>query len=439
MISVIRGANIRIIVAIGVLLTSTLMVIIAGPENSRIRAVQNYPATLCPANLSDASSTSVLPSSKTLVRQIPNKKGNISPAKSSHYLSAKPVLVEGASSTSINVTRTKSRTLATVACSISKGNQWFVGGSGAVTSRASLQIINSGLGASIVDLVVYTSTAMPSVVTKRIFQNSSKRIYLDTLAPGENSIVIHAITRSGRATIFMHDQRQRGLKSLGSEFVSQSADPANLVVIPAVSNVALSNGTARQKLRILVPGKVEAKVQAKLVSTDGSFIPVGLDNLNVAASQVLDISFKPILRSRNFVLLLTSDRPIVAAVMSSGANNGTNDFSWSTSVKEIGDLTLYLGGLRPDVVFQGKNVGVDVEWVDTRRKIHNKFIQGKGLAVWRPRSGVVRVTFSAQDKGIYGGAIFKEQYGFSFLPLMPGSQLESAAIPSADARVITRE
>jgi hypothetical protein len=430
-------------------LTATLMVflvtligiILFNPNNSGTSTVKSYPATVCPGNLGNSSSTSVIPSSKTLVRQIPSKKNLLNQARTSFYLSAKPLLVDGSNQTSINVTRSKSNSLATAICSINSGDQWFVGGSGSVTSQASIQIVNSGLSTSIVDLFVYTAKSVSPVNSVRIPKNSSKRIFIDSLAPGENSVVVHSITRSGRVTMFMYDQRQLGLQNLGSDFVSQGAAPATRVVIPAITNVALAGKKNEQMLRILAPGNVKANVKAQIVSSDGTFAPIELNDIFVKGGKVVDIKLKPILQSRNFALVLTSDRPIVAAVKSSGKFGGTNEFTWSTSVQQFENMILHLGGLKPVVVFEGKNIEVDVQWTGTNRKVYSKTIRGNkenDIATWSPKGGVVSARFSSSNKALYGGIIFKEGAGLSYLPLIAGAQLESSSVPLSDARIISR-
>jgi hypothetical protein len=338
------------------------------------------------------------------------------------------------------VTRPKSNSLATAICAISGSDQWFVGGAGSVISKSSIQLVNSGLSTSIVDLFVYTSNVASPVISIRVSKNSSKQIYLDSLAPGEDSVVIHAITRSGRVTMFLFDERQRGLQSLGSDFVSPGADPAKRVIIPAINNIATSGRDTTQMLRILAPGSVNANVRAKLIASDGTFAPIELDDIYLKGGKVSDIKFKPVLQAKNFSLVLTADQPIVAAVKSSGTFEGTNDFTWSTSVQQLQDLVLHFGGLQPKVVFQGKNIDVDVEWSDVNGKVYSKSIIGNkenDIASWSPKSGVVSAKFSTKNDEIYGGVIFKEKRGLSYLPLVAGAQLESSAIPILDARIIS--
>ena len=431
----------RVIAALAVFAITISGILLFNPDNSGVSRIKSYPATVCPGNLSNGTSTAVLPSSKILVRQIPSAKNKLTKAKTTYYLTSKPLLVDGNNETSVNVTRPKSNSLATAICAINESDQWFVGGAGSVISKSSIQIVNSGLSTSIVDLFVYSSNIASPVVSVRVSKNSSKRIYLDSLAPGEDSVVIHAITRSGRVTMFLFDQRQRGLQSLGSDFVSQSAAPAKRVVIPAINNVALTGSKTSQLLRVLAPGNVKANVRAKLVSNDGTFAPIELDDIFIEGGKVKDLKFKPVLRSKNFSLVLTADQPIVAAVKSSGIFNGTNEFTWSASGQPLKDLVLHFAGLRPKVVFQGKNIKVDVEWTDRNGKVFEKSIVGSkenDMATWSPKSGVVSAKFSTKNDQTYGGVIFKEKRGLSYLPLEAGAQLESSAIPILDARIISR-
>ena len=428
----------RVIASLAFFLLIISAIVLFNPNNSGVSTIKSYPATVCPGNLGTGTSTSVLPSSKTLVRAIPSTKKKLSKANTTFYLSPKPLLVDGKDQTSINVTRSQSSALATAICSIDESDQWFVGGAGSVVSKSSLQIINSGLSTSVVDLFVYTPNGVSPVNSIRVSKNSSKQIYLDSLAPGESSVAIHAITR---VTMFLHDQRQRGLQNLGSDFVSQSANPEKRVVIPAINNIALSGRNTVQMLRILAPGNVNANVRAKLIASDGTFAPLELDDVNVKGGNVKDIIFKPVLLAKNFSLVLTSDQPIVAAVKSSGTFDGTNEFTWSTPSQELQDLVLHFGGLRPEVVFQGKNIEVNVEWTGRDRKVYGKTILGNkenDIASWSPKNGVISAKFTFKSDQIYGGVIFKEKRGLSSLPLRAGAQLESSSIPILDARIISR-
>ena len=104
-------------------------------------------------------------------------------------------------------------------------------------------------------------------------------------------------------------------------------------------------------------------------------------------------------------------------------------------------MVLHFGGLRPEVVFQGKNIEVNVEWTGRDRKVYSKTILGNkenDIASWSPKNGVISAKFTFKSDQIYGGIIFKEKRGLSSLPLRAGAQLESSSIPILDARSISR-
>ena len=64
----------KIIAALMVFAVTIAGVILFDPSKSEISTVKSYPATVCPGNLGNGTSTSVLPSSSTPVREIPSTK-----------------------------------------------------------------------------------------------------------------------------------------------------------------------------------------------------------------------------------------------------------------------------------------------------------------------------------------------------------------------------
>ena len=98
--------------------------------------------------------------------------------------------------------------------------QWFVGGSGALTSKSFLYIINSGFSESVVDLEIFTPNGALEPRSVSIPQNSTKKLSVDSLIPGEDIIVIGVKTISGRVSSYLFDERKKGLKSLGADFIA---------------------------------------------------------------------------------------------------------------------------------------------------------------------------------------------------------------------------
>ncbi|MCX6450494.1 MAG: DUF5719 family protein [Actinobacteria bacterium] len=422
------------LLALVFLISCVLFVGTFDKTKSGIRTIAKYPATVCPSNLGDGASTAVLPNSSVMIRSIPTKTSKLVKAGITNVAQGKRALfIDGNQSTSISVTRGTAGWLATTSCVISDSDQWFVGGSGSITSRASLDIVNSGLSNSVVDLFVYTAKGAQPINSQVVSPNSEKNILIDTLAPGEDSVVVHAVTRSGRVSIFYLDQRKKGLRSLGADFIFNGGDPAKHIVIPAILNSGVGKKAAIQILRVLAPGSVAATLKATIYSSDGSFAPIEIDGKSIMAGKVTDISFAPILSDQAYSLVLDSDVPIVAGVQTVA----NSEFTWSNSVLPFTNVTMTFGGLTPITVFHGKSIAVAISWTDVNGKSGTSYVTGEDFSIWSPKSGLKRATFVNNSKS-YGGIIFKSNGGISALPVAPGASLESAAIPVADARVISR-
>jgi len=399
-----------------------------------IQTVAKFPATVCPSNLGDGAATAVLPNSKVLVRSIPTKNNKLVGAGTTNFqVGNRALFVDGNQTTSISVTRGSSGWLATTACVVSGSDQWFVGGSGALTSRAELDVVNSGLSSSIVDLFVFTSKGPLPIISQSIPANSEKSILVDTLAPGEDLVAVHAVTRSGRVSTFFLDQRKKGLRSLGADFVFDSGAPANHLVIPAILNIGKKKGGGAQTLRVLAPGAVDATIKASIISTDGTFSPIELDNKVIKHGNVTDLTFSPVLSGSAYSLVIDSDVPVVASVRT----DISGEFSWANSVKPFTNVTMNLGGLTPRVLFQGKAISVGISWIDINGKTGSATVSGSDFAGWAPKTGLRRISF-VNNSATYGGILFTGAGQIANLPVAPGAVLETAAIPQADARVISR-
>ena len=192
------------------------------PERSeQIKVVSSYPATVCPAIGNKVSSIAGVTNPKIGRRSIDGVTKKLAVGKTTQIpLSNTSVLIEGNAGTAITFANNKWK--AAVPCSVSNGQQWFVGGSGAITSKSFLYIVNSGYSDSNVEVEVFTPNGAIEVSEFKIPQNSTKKISVDTLAPGEGEIVIAVTTKSGRVSSFLFDERKKGLRSLGLCFPSCS-------------------------------------------------------------------------------------------------------------------------------------------------------------------------------------------------------------------------
>lgn len=432
---------IAMILALFVLATATYF----APEKSdQVKLTSTYPATVCPAIGNKVSSIAALTNSKVNRRLVDGRSKILKPGKSSVIaLSKDAVLVEGNAGTAITFANNGWKSV--VPCSVSNGTQWFVGGSGALTSKSYLYIVNSGFSQSLVDLEVFTPNGALEPKSISIPQNSTKKLSVDSLVPGEDVIVVGVKTQSGRVSSYLFDERKKGLRSLGADFIAPIGSSSKKVTISAISGLTgklvTQSNSVSHAMRVLVPGKIDANVSVTINSNDGNFIPVGLAELKVKSQRVLNIPLTFAPTNQAFSIIIDSDQPLLASVLSTFNYGKSSEIAWATAADDLAKWSVNLTGSRPTLTFSGKKINVSISATGINGKKITKTITGSNFATWRPPVGLNRLQISANKKGISGGVIFLPDaggIGSSYIPMNNGANLETASEPIADASVITR-
>ncbi|CAB4950460.1 unannotated protein [freshwater metagenome] len=402
----------------------------------------NFPAVVCPPTPSNLTTTISLPSSKTPLRRTGTKSLSFVPAQTLRYQQAKaPVIIESQGSTPIVWQTRKGIWAGATICSSLQSQQWFVGGTADVTSKGRLLIVNSGLSPAIVDLEIWNEIGAQPTKPITLKANSYSEFGLDALAPGSKELVIRALTRSGRVTSYMLDERGRGLKALGGDIINFAPRAERNIYIPAVAHTVRKVGSKSVELshtlRLLVPGELDAHVTVNVLSTDGSFIPAGFENKLVKAGSVVSLELNPNLPTSKFGLHISSDEPLVASVYSPTFAEKKSDFIWSTSAPELSKITLATSGLSPQLIFIGGAIKLDIElkFDKGKRKIVN--VRGEEIATIKIPAGVRSITFVKVAKGIYGAGLISSKSGYGYFPLAPGSVLTKSSVPLSNIRVLT--
>ena len=239
---------------------------------------QTFPAAVCPPTEAGLNGQVSTGSRNTLSRKVIRNSTVLVPVKSSRFpVGADPVLLEGSSMTSLTWQSLASKWAGATLCKSPANDEWFVGGTGDVTSKGRLLLVNSGLSKAIVDVALWSENGplAPKVFT--VEPNSFSQVRLDALAVAQNQLVVRVTPRSGRVSTFMIDERSRGLSSLGGDFVNSVATPKTDFMITGIPNQIVNSRSVGHVLRILAPGNAKATVSVELISGDGTFIPVGLD------------------------------------------------------------------------------------------------------------------------------------------------------------------
>lgn len=426
------------------LLVLALISYLAPTRNEQVKITYSYPATACPAIVTKATAIAALPNSKIGKRLIDGKLKKFTVANANSLpLTDKSILIDGNLGTALTFVNNTWK--AVVPCSVSNGEQWFIGGSGALTSKSILSIVNSGFSESAVEIGVYTSTGALEPKQIVVAPNSTQSISLDTLAPGEDSLALAVKTKSGRVSSFLFDERKKGLRSLGADYVAAVSAPKKILIIPAISDLqgkaAITGSTSTQTLRLLVPGTIDANIEVAINSNDGNFVPVGLSELKVKSQKVINIPLTFAPAKQAFSIIISSDQPILGSVLSSFTFGKSTEIAWATAAENLDKLILNLAGSKPKIAFAGKNINVTIQAIGTNGKKYNQAIKGSNFATWQAAVGINRIQFTSKSPDTAGGIILQSDnggVGTSYIPLNAGANLESTSEPISDADVISR-
>jgi hypothetical protein len=398
---------------------------------------ENYPPVVCPSTPAGESSAISVPSTQTGSRVLGKKSIIFKPTRTLRLMqSSSPTILDTKNLTSPVWQIKKGVWAGATICSAPSISQWFVGGAADVTSKGKLILINSGLSDAIIDVEIWSESGIrpPKVVTLKA--NSTVIQSLDSLDPGAKRLALHIAPRSGRVNAFLVDERGRGLKALGGDLVNASPDPSKVIVIPAIPHMKRLGKALGHTLRIVAPGDVDARISVELISSKGSFIPVGFDDRALKAGVVTEIALNPQLAPSTFALRISSDRPIVGSVYSSTFAESKSDFVWSTSTSAMKDYSLAVSGLAPMLVFTGDKVSVSISILFTNKKEKKFTVTGEGIATFKVPENARSLNFTNVSDKTFGGALISTQSGFGFLPLIPGSELTRVLLPSANIRVL---
>ena len=396
-----------------------------------------YPASVCPPNTTGLTTAISLTSPKTLVRKTGTSSMQTSPVGIRRFaVAAQSAVVEAGSVTPIAWQVSTGVWAGAVPCSAPVASQWFVGATADITSKGSLNVVNSGLGRALVEIDVFTENGSTTPRTISLKANTFTSVSLASLAPGTKQIAIHLVPRSGRVNGFVIDERGKGLKALGGDIVNSTGEPTKKIQIPAIPQQTGKKSSTAHTLRLLVPGDVDARITAVIKSTDGTFAPTGIDGRVIAHKKVIEIPLDVTMASGKFALHISSDQPILGSVFSQTLVQGKRDFVWSTSAQDLTEYTLATTGLAPTLVFTGTGIKVNLELTYTNGGMKTIKISAEDIATFVVPDSVRAVSFTEISSGTSGAALISSKSGYGYFPLNAGSVLSKSSIPASNIRVL---
>jgi hypothetical protein len=315
-------------------------------------------------------------------------------------------------------------------------SQWFVGATADITSKGSLNLVNSGLGKAVITVNVFTENGAVTPRDVVVGANSFLNLPLVSLAPGSKKIAIHIKPKSGRVNGFVIDERGRGLRSLGGDILNSTGDPVKVLQIPAIPQQVNRNQATPHTLRLYVPGAIDARISAEIRSTDGTFSPIGINGKVIPNQKVVEIPMKIKMAAGKFALHITSDQPILGSVFTQTVVQGKSDFIWSTHAPDLQRFTLATNGLAPNLVFTGKEIKISLDLLSSSGKTKRVEIRGEDIATFTVAASTRSVTFTDISKNTSGAALISSKSGSGYIPLAPGSVLTKSSIPSSNISVL---
>lgn len=401
---------------------------------------ESYPAVVCPPTLPGLGSQISFSSKKTQFQRLQNRTSKTAPVKLLRLPVMKDSLVISSEGSTPVVWQSRTGSWAGGAlCSGPQSSQWFVGASADITTKGKLIVINSGLSDAVVDIQAFTENGKQPLKPINVYSKSYIVIPVDSLAPGDKTLAVHVIPRSGRINAFMIDEQGKGLRALGGDFVNSAQNASKNLVIAAIPHQMSkkpNKTAAAHTLRILAPGDVDANVTVEVLSADGVFVPVGLNSRSISAGIVTEIDFTPNITSSAFAVRISSNEPVIASVQSSVVISGRKDFVWSTPSPELTPLTIAVTGLTPLIAFAGTDINVALDVTLVNGKVIREQIKGSDIALWRAPATARSFTITRASRSVFAGALVSSVNGYGFFPIAPGSQLTKIELPDSNIRVL---
>ncbi len=397
----------------------------------------SYPAVVCPGALGGGGERISLPAKNLSTRVVTGKSAAVKIHSSTVIVgSVAPTFVSGNPGSEIAFLSISGASTADAVCEVGGIDQWFIGGSAGVTSQGILEIINSGLSDSVVQVFPYSSKVALAPISLTIKANSAQNIALATLVPGEESIALHVVTESGRVSSFLLDHRKNGLNDLGASFVTPVAVPTTTSYISGLFGSATK---AASTMRFLVPGNISANVHVTIFSGGGIITPVGFDSLTIPRQRVVDVPLPKISLSTPYGIEVTSDQPIFASALTKKISGGL-DFAWANQLTPLSNFKINLAGAAGQFFFMGRTVAIKAQWIDFKGKANSTVISGDASAPWHPSGSLNQITFTPLTKeAMYGGALISNSDGgLNYLPLLANQLIARGELPIADLRTLTR-
>lgn len=197
-------------------------------------------------------------------------------------------------------------------CRTPRAEQWIPGVRSTAAARSDLVLVNLDVVAADVNVAVFGPDGPLSAAGARGLEvpgQGSRSVPLGPIVDSRSAVTLQVTSSSGRVAAYVRQRTFTGIEPLGADWISTAAEPAASVVIPVVPG-----GSGDRTLIIGNPDERTAQVRVQALGKEGAFAMVGVDSVDVPAQSTREFKMDAALSGQVAGLLLTSSRPITAAV-----------------------------------------------------------------------------------------------------------------------------
>lgn len=244
--------------------------------------------------------------------------------------------------------KTTDRGWAEARCEPPRTDQWFVGAATTPGDTSAVILANPGDTRAIVTITVLTPqglVAVPAGSNLVLAPHATPPpIPLVDLAPGAIATAVEVRTTIGLVSAAVRDVRADGTTLLGTDYVPVS-EPNATLAIPGLPGTVVGTPPART-LYVGDPGADPTTATVTVTTDQGTFVPTGLDAVEVAGQSVRAIPLGGLLGDAPAMVTVASQRdasgaapPVVAGVL-------VDATSPKAAVSRIHEIA-YLGAVGP--------------------------------------------------------------------------------------------
>ena len=183
-------------------------------------------------------------------------------------------------------------------------------------------------------------------------------------------------------------------------------------------------------LRVLVPGDSPATFTATLLTNDGTYIPVGLDQVSLESGRVREFNFTTSVPASLSALHITSDVPIVASV-----NNRDVDYAWSPAVSTLEKESSVLIPPKATLALIGSGSSTIAIITSGSKGATSLPVSSEKLATWVNGSKDWSLVYISSDGTLHGSVVVSDVSGSAILPIRNRVRVGSGSLPISDLSI----